>query len=39
VALRVEPPADAPRGFLQQLRHGLDRYGEIRSAVAGEDGP
>ena len=39
VALRVVSPPTAPQGFLDQLRRGLDRYGEIRSAVAGEDTP
>jgi len=39
VALRVEPEPVPPSGLLEQLRRGLDRYGEIRSAVAGEDAP
>jgi hypothetical protein len=39
VALRMEPEPDPPNGMLEQLRRGLDRYGEIRSAVAGEDAP
>jgi len=39
VALRVAPEPGSPQGLLHQLRRGLDRYGEIRSAVAGEDAP